>query len=106
MALRVLPYVYWRHGEPSDARWPAVREEEERRYVALVEQIDWTRVLLEASGRHVAFGHGTDDTVDERHLDDDEEAPCGECVQEALLATDTLVDWRTQAEEQRSRSHV
>lgn len=96
MASRRLPDVWFSGGLPSDPRWYEVAEECEDLYDHLVNVIDWTRVLLEASGRHLAFNHGTDEG-DPLHLDDDDEAPCGECVREAMLAQNTFVDWRAQA---------
>lgn len=96
MAHRRLPGVWFSYGEPSDGRWPEVVVECDKVYQQFVENIDWTRVLLEASGRHLAFNHGTD-RGDPLHLDDDDEAPCGECVQAALLCDDTWPNWQDQA---------
>jgi hypothetical protein len=55
-------------------------------YEHVVKKIDWNRVILEASGRHLRVGHedrdnGLADLI------------CGECIEAALLAEETFPDW-------------
>lgn len=62
-------------------RFPA-----ERVFEAVVDDIDWNRVLLEATARHIELGHPDDDYTG---------MLCPECVCEALLATETFVSWKS-----------
>ncbi len=92
LAHRALPGIYFVHGEPADPRWPAEVKRADETYVALIQQIDWNRVLIEAMGRHLAFEHG-DDLA--RGVVYDQ--PCAGCIREALLVEDHAPDWRAQA---------
>ena len=57
-------------------------ESAEQLYVTLVESIDWSRVVLEATGRCLRV-----------HDNEDIDTPCGECVHAAMLAENTFPDW-------------
>lgn len=63
----------------------AVIELIEAIYVRLAEYIDWNRVVLEASSRHMALDH---DAAENDGISLGVEDICGECVCEALLALD------------------
>jgi hypothetical protein len=69
--------------------------EVDRHYVTVVDSIDWNRVLLEASARHIALSH--EDKWDYGMV-------CPECVCEALLANGTHVDWKRQPRAPRERA--
>jgi hypothetical protein len=56
-------------------------------YEAIIDRIDWNRVLLEASARHIALDHPDEDYYG---------MVCPECVCEALLATETHTSWERQ----------
>jgi len=45
----------------------------------IVDNVDWKRVMIEATGRHFAAGHPEDSQTG--HV-------CGDCVREALLSED------------------
>lgn len=59
----------------------------DRVYEAVVDSIDWNRVLLEATQRHISLKHSDEDYYG---------FLCPECVGEALLADTTFVSWKTQ----------
>jgi hypothetical protein len=65
----------------------AVSELVEAIYVRLMDRLDWNRVILEASSRHLALEHDRHPTVNEISLFG-VDGICGECVNEALLALD------------------
>jgi len=56
-----------------------------RLWEELISSVDWSRVLLEAVGRHLALGHEGLDEAD---------FVCGECLEQALLARETNPDWK------------
>jgi hypothetical protein len=57
----------------------------DRAYEAVVDSIDWNRVLLEATGRHIALKHPDEDYTG---------MLCAECLCESLLADATFVSWK------------
>lgn len=61
-------------------------------WVSIIDSIDWNRVMLEATTRHIALDHS-----------DPRVGACHECVQEALLACRTWQDWKNDAYAPRSR---
>lgn len=71
----------------------AVSELVEAIYVRLIDRLDWNRIILEAHGRHLALDHKYAET-DEFRFGVDQ--ICGECLNEALLATDFggYRDWK------------
>lgn len=60
-------------------------------FVHLVDGIDWPRVVLEAMSRHGALEDaGVHPTVRNGWL---HERLCPDCIREALLAKDRMIDW-------------
>jgi hypothetical protein len=55
-----------------------------------VDLMDWNRVLLEATTRHLSLNHGAKES-----LYDMESHICGECVAEALKTYYTYPSWLT-----------
>lgn len=82
-----------RLGSPAEDRVTiSVAEYEEqfgRLFEALVDAVDWSRVVLEATVRHIALEHSSAAGLDH-------DTPCGECIAEALLCPDTWRDWSKQ----------
>ena len=55
----------------------------------VVTRIDWARVLIEATSRHLSLLNAdAHPTFRSSGFDMDDEKPCGECVEAALLMTD------------------
>ncbi len=55
-------------------------------FVACVDSIDWNRVLLEATQRHLALKH-------ENQFGDYGDEICPECINEAVLGLEPWNDW-------------
>jgi hypothetical protein len=68
-----------------EAEYRAHEKAADEEFDAIVNGIDWNRVLLEASGRHVTL-HDENDDPAMRDV-------CGECVRSALLTWDRNVPW-------------
>lgn len=69
----------------------------ERIYETVVDSIDWNRVMLEASARHgeLTDHPELDPEHDKRNVGDAyDDVLCPECLCEALLADDTMVNWK------------
>lgn len=64
----------------------------DKAYERVVDSIDWNRVMLEASARHMALENHPEH--DKRAVGDTyENVICPECVCEALMADTTMVSW-------------
>lgn len=75
---RVIGVQVWDglRGEPVTiprAEWDLVVDAADQLYDEVIRRIDWKRIHIEASGRHIQLHEWRD------------EAPCGECIQQALL---------------------
>lgn len=75
----------------------------ERIYERVVDSIDWNRVMLEASARHIALGH---DEGEDRDSFPHTEDICPKCLCEALLTDDTHSDWKSNPDAPRFHSEV
>lgn len=64
-------------------------------FVAVVEAIDWNRVMLEATTRHLALKH-------QNEFEEYGDEVCPECLCEALLAP-SWQDWQDRPKAERSR---
>lgn len=63
--------------------WEKTYGEAEAMYTLIVNKIDWQRILIEAAGRHL---RASEEDENHRHaLFDD---VCGDCLRDALLATE------------------
>lgn len=69
---------------PRDQFDRDIWEPVDRAYEAVVDSIDWNRVFLEACARHIEL----------KHEDENYGMICEECLNEALLAKDTWIDWK------------
>lgn len=75
---------------PTDDYY-ANRDAAEALYVALINNIDWPRILIESMSRHGAL-EDAGKHPDQRHGWMAENT-CSECIREALLAGDRLISW-------------
>jgi hypothetical protein len=75
--------IYWSYdlARPDGAQ--DALDEADRRYVAVVEEVNWSRIMQEAYTRCIKMGH--------REAGDDYWMPnvCGQCVKDELLTTKT-----------------
>jgi hypothetical protein len=84
-------------GPPERRRTITVQEFEETytaAYEKMIRSMDWKRVLLEATSRHIELNHG--ETQKERRgvYDWGPDMPCAECIEAALLAGKTWMSWQ------------
>ena len=66
-------------------------------YDAMIKRVDWNRVLLEATGCHMARQE-----INPEHkapFEDYGDELCPSCIEQALLADTTFVNWPTIAKE-------
>lgn len=73
--------IHWFYSEARPDGAQAALDEADRTYAAVIEEIDWVRVMWEAKGRCSRNKH-----IDEVDYDPFvDQYPCGPCVQAALL---------------------
>jgi hypothetical protein len=91
---------WFSHGECQTmphADYEAAREAGDALFEAVVENIDWNRVLIEATSRHLSLVvkdcHPPVRGWNPNGSDLEVEKPCAECIREALLAEDRTMDW-------------
>lgn len=91
--------------EPGQSATTADWDEREAKVTELfdlaVDLIDWNRILIAATGRHLATHPSKVGTAAFAEFEDDPEtgwpmryqAVCGECVMHAILTDETAPDW-------------
>lgn len=86
--------------------WERSRALAEKLYVDLVETIDFTRVLIEAQGRHLSVHPDKGVLLASAGIGDAfTTSICPECITEVLLAQETRPSWDVQSESPRYVLH-
>jgi hypothetical protein len=80
------------------AEFDKARDAADLLFEYVVDRIDWPRVLLEATSRHMALILGechpkAGSGWRARGVEDDLERPCPACIREALLTDDRMSEW-------------
>lgn len=73
--------ISWSYGVAQPDGAQDALDEAEARYVAVVEEVNWSRIALEALVRCIRSNHPSNDDMAPQ--------PCGQCIKEELLVVNS-----------------